>query len=183
MDRAVEALRLGEIPCRTQQHRGVTVMAAGVHHAVVARAMGEFVLFVDRKCIHVGAQADGAGAGAGLEPADHAGRGEAAMHLDAVGLEFTRHDVRGAGLLEAELGVGVDVAADFGQIVMIGRDARDDGHGLLLVFAPDKIPRETKIQPAARPRKPVAERGKAGFSAASRNFRPFGPPAYAALAM
>ena len=44
--------------------------------------------------------------------ADHAGPADAAMHLDAERFELLRHDVGGAMLGKAELGVGVEVLAD-----------------------------------------------------------------------
>ena len=58
--RAVEAARLGEVFCRAEQHRGVAVMAAGVHLARRLRRPGLAALLVDRQRIHVGAQPDDA---------------------------------------------------------------------------------------------------------------------------
>ena len=48
--------------------------------------------------------------------ADDAGRGQAAMHLAAVFGELGRDQFGGALLLEADLRMGVDVAADPGQL-------------------------------------------------------------------
>ncbi len=80
MDGAGEIAGLGEIARRAQQHRGMAVMAAGMHLAGDRRDMGEDVLLVDMERVHVGAQRDRTGAGvAPLEGADHAGAGEAAQ--------------------------------------------------------------------------------------------------------
>ncbi len=101
---------------RTQQHRGMAVMTAGMHLSRMARAVLEGIEFVERQRVHVGAQADGATAAAGLQAADHAGAGQAAMHRQAERLEFFRHDIGGAPFAEGEFRMGMDVAAD-------GRDA------------------------------------------------------------
>ena len=82
IDRAVEGARLGQIARGAQQHRGVPVMAAGVHPARIAAAMVDLVGFLHRQRVHVGAQADRLLAVAGTQHADHAGAADAAMHLD-----------------------------------------------------------------------------------------------------
>ena len=87
-------------------------MAAGVHAAFIARLVLEAVHLVHRQAIHVRAQRDAAAA-AGLlaaDDADHAGLGDAAMHLDAPGGQLVGDQARGAVLFEGELGVRVDVA-------------------------------------------------------------------------
>ena len=55
---AVEIARRGEVPGGAQQHRGVAVVAAGMHAALVRRAVIEGVRFLHRQRVHVGAQAD-----------------------------------------------------------------------------------------------------------------------------
>ena len=55
---AGEIARLGEVARRAQQHRGVAVMAAGVHLARHGRLVGQVVRLLDRQRIHVGAQPD-----------------------------------------------------------------------------------------------------------------------------
>ena len=62
MHRAGEIARLGEVLRGAEQHRGVAVMAAGMHPAVVLRGVREAVLLLDRQRIHVGAQRDRAAA-------------------------------------------------------------------------------------------------------------------------
>ena len=49
---------LGEIARRTEQHRGVAVMAAGVHLARRLGGVGQIGRFLDRQRVHVGAQPD-----------------------------------------------------------------------------------------------------------------------------
>ena len=58
----IEISRFGQIARGPQQHRRVTVVAAGMHGSIVCRAMPEVVQLVDRQGIHVGAQAYRAGA-------------------------------------------------------------------------------------------------------------------------
>jgi hypothetical protein len=128
-DRAVELPRLGEVARGAEQHRGVPVVAAGVHAPVVARAMVEAVGLEDGQRIHVGAQPDRAVRVADAQHADHAGLADPAMHLDAELGELRRDQVGRALLLEAELGMGVDVAPPGGQLVVELLDARDHGHG------------------------------------------------------
>ena len=100
----------GQMARRGQQHRGVAVVAAGVHHAGVAAGIGQAGGLVDRQGVHVGAQAEPALAVAAHQPADDAGAAEAALHLVAPGLQLLGHQGRGAVLVEGELGVVVDVA-------------------------------------------------------------------------
>jgi hypothetical protein len=50
------------------------------------------------------------------------------MHLAAIFLELLPNDFRCALLLEAELGMGMDVAADLGQLVEIVQHLGDDRH-------------------------------------------------------
>ena len=93
---------LGEIARGAQQHRGMAVMAAGVHLARRLGGVGQIGLLLDRQRIHVGAQPDHldvalAGRLAALDDADHAGAAEAGR--DLVAAEFpqpVRHECRGA---------------------------------------------------------------------------------------
>mgnify|MGYP003326132312 CR=1 FL=1 len=104
-----------------EQHRGVPVVAAGVHLVLVHRGVREVVLLLQVQRVHVGAQADRLLAGpAALQRADHARGGEAAMDLDAPALQPGGDDLGGAPLLEGGLGMAMDVAADRGQVGLIG---------------------------------------------------------------
>src|SRR5262249_5602692 len=133
---ALEVAGLRQVFGGAQQHGGVAVMAAGMHLAVVGGAGGEAVALLDRQRGPVGAQAAAAGgvaAGGGGGEAGGgatAGFGQAAMHLAAELGELGSDDVRRAALLEAELGMGVDVAADARELGLQLGEAGDDGHGI-----------------------------------------------------
>ena len=126
---AVEALALGQVLGRAQQHGGVAVVAAGVHAAVVLGLVAEAVHFVDGQGVHVGAHADGARAAAAGQFADHPRLGKAAVHLNAPGFEFCGDDARRAQFLERGLGVGVDVAPDGADFGLLLEDLFGDFHG------------------------------------------------------
>jgi hypothetical protein len=69
---------------RAQEHRRMAIVPAGVHAALVARAVLEAVRLVDRQAIHVGAQRHAFAAV--FFPADyanHAGLCKAGMRLDS----------------------------------------------------------------------------------------------------
>ena len=134
VDRAVEVAPRGERLGRAEQHGGVAVVAAGVHAAVHGRFVRELVALGDRQRVHVGAQADRAQAAAAAHHADHAGAADAAVGLDAERLKVARDQLGGAVLLEGELGVGVDVAADRGQLALQGADAFDEAHGCTVLL-------------------------------------------------
>ena len=69
------------------------------------------------------------GAGAVLDDADHAGLAQAAVDRDAPFGELGRHHVGGAHFLEAQFGMGVDVAPDGGDGGGLGDDGVEDFHG------------------------------------------------------
>jgi hypothetical protein len=123
----LEVARLRQVPGRGQQHGGVAVVAAGVHAAVVLRAVREVVLLLQRQRVQVGAQADGALAVAAAQHADDAGAGDAGVHLEAPFAQLVGHDLRGAVLLEAEFRVGMDVAAQRDEAGDV-REGVDDVH-------------------------------------------------------
>ena len=109
-DGAVEAAFLGEELRRAEQHGGVAVMAAGVHRAGILRAVVLRALFGDAQGIHVGPQRDGPVAAAAFERADDAGAAHAFGDLVEAELpQLGGDEGAGARLLEAELGMGVQV--------------------------------------------------------------------------
>ena len=114
--RAVEIPRLGEVAGCAEQDRGVAVVAAGVHLALRAAGIGNPGRLYDRQRVHVGPDADRALAVAIAQHADDARAADAAMHLDAIALEFTRDDFGGAVGFEPEFGMGVQVASDRRQV-------------------------------------------------------------------
>jgi hypothetical protein len=92
------------------QDRHVTVVTAGVHHA---RDLGTILVLgelIDRQRVHVRAERDGAAGPAAAQDTAQA-RAAARAHRHAARLEELAHHARRAVLLEAELGVPVEVAA------------------------------------------------------------------------
>ena len=123
---------------RAQQHGGVAVMAAGMHLVGIHRGVVEIVLLLQVQRVHVGAQADRLLARPlALQGADDAGLGQPAMDLDAPGRKPVGHDLGGALLLEGGLRMAMDVAADGGEIGLVGGEeiGRETGHGLPSVGA------------------------------------------------
>jgi hypothetical protein len=129
MHAAVEVARLGQVARRAEQHGGVPVVAAGVHLPRARGTVRERVAFRDRQRVHVGAQPERALARACAQRADHAGPAQAAMHLAAECGELRGDQVRGAGFLEAEFGMRVDVAPPSGEFGVHAGDTVNDGHG------------------------------------------------------
>ena len=133
---AGEIAGLGEIARRAEQHRGVAVMAAGVHLAGRLGGVRQVGLLLDRQRIHVGAQPDHldvalAGRLAALDDADDAGPAEAGR--DLVAAEFPqpfRHECCGAVHFVQQFGIFMDIAAPGLDIGLQIGDAVDDGHGI-----------------------------------------------------
>jgi hypothetical protein len=130
VDRALEAARLGEVLRGGEQHRGVPVMAAGMHPAGAAGGMGEAVLLLHGQGVHVGAQPDArrvvAPEIARPQHADDARAAHAPMHLDPPGFKPLGDQRRGAVLLQPELGMGVDVAADRRELGQVAPQRVED---------------------------------------------------------
>ena len=130
---AGEIARLGQIARRAQQHRGMPIMAAGVHLARHGRAVGHLVRFLDRQRIHVGAQPDHlAGrvrAFAAVNDAHHPGASDSGHHLVAAeALELLGHRSCCAMDVVKQLGMGVKVAPPGGDIAVQVGDTIDDRH-------------------------------------------------------
>ena len=131
---AGEIAGLGEIACRAEQHRGVTVMAAGMHLARRLGGVGQIGLFLDRQRIHVGAQADHLDVAialrlAALDDADHPGAAKTGG--DFVAAEFTepvRHECCSAMHVVEQLRVLMDITAPGLNIGLKVGDTIDDGH-------------------------------------------------------
>ena len=129
---AVEIAGLGEVACRAQKHRGVAVMAAGVHLAWHRRLVRQVVGLLDRQRVHVGAQRDRL-AGRALAPTDdpdHAGAADPRYHLVAAEFrEPRRHRGRSPVHLIEQLRMGVQIAPPGGDVGMQVGDTVDDRHG------------------------------------------------------
>ena len=119
VERAGEAAAVREMVRRGEQHRRVAVVAAGVHHALVAAGVGKAGLFVDRQRVHVGAQAELALAVAAPKASDDARAAESAFDLVAPFAELGRHQFRGAVLVESQFGVVVDVTTQADEFIRL----------------------------------------------------------------
>ena len=133
---AVEIARLGEVLGGAEQHRGVAVVAAGVHLAGHRRLVRQAGRLLDRQRIHVGAQPDHLARSAALaaaDDADDAGAADAGHHLVAAEtLELFRHRRRRAVHVVLQFRMRMHVAAPGGDLVVQVGDAIDDRHGLVL---------------------------------------------------
>jgi hypothetical protein len=72
-----------------------------------------------RQGVHVGAQSDRGLAIAVAQDADHAGLADPAMDLDTPFLQLAGDDVGGAEFLQAQFGMGVDIAANRCEFVLV----------------------------------------------------------------
>ena len=133
---AVEVSGFGEVLGGPEQHRGVAVVAAGVHLAWILRLVGQARRLLDRQRIHVRAQPDGAGGTLPLPAADdtdHAGAADAGHHLVAAeALELVGHHARSTMDVEHQFGMGVNILPPRLNLVVEVGDAVDDRHGALL---------------------------------------------------
>src|SRR5215472_16873113 len=131
MHRAVEIAGFGKVPSRTEQHRRMPVMAAGMHAPVISRAVGEVGRLLDRQAVHIGSEPNRAQRITGAQPANDTGLADAAKYLAAEPGELLGDEVGGALLFEPEFGMGMNVMPPFLQFVMEFRDAFDDLHAPL----------------------------------------------------
>ena len=112
-DGTAKIARLGKVFGRSQQHRGVPVMAAGMHLARRFRGPGLAGHLVDRQRIHVGAQADhGTIAAIALDDADDAGPADPGLHhITAEFIELRGHEGRRAMHIEQQFGILMQMTA------------------------------------------------------------------------
>jgi hypothetical protein len=132
MDGAAKPARLREIAGGTEQHRGMTVMTAGVHRSGVGRPMGEVVGFANGQGVHVGAQRD-RGSVAGDEGADDAGPGQSPMDRDAEFGKMLGDERRRQTLLERQFGIGMQMPPPGGHLLVLFGDPFDDRQGSALL--------------------------------------------------
>ena len=134
MHGAAEIAMLRKIAGGAEQHRGVPVMAAGMHLAGILRGMGEAVLLMDVQGVHIGAKPDGAlSRPLADDRTDNARAADALADLDAPFAQLRGDDRGGAHLLEAGLRMRMDVAADLRELRPIGLHLGDQvlvGHGV-----------------------------------------------------
>jgi hypothetical protein len=128
---------------RLHQHRGVRVVAAGMHAAGNLAGEIEPGLLRHRQCVHVAAQEDRAAAlrarfGAGQRYDEARGR-LAARNLDIQTLQAVEHRLRRQRQIEPELGLRVNAPAQRdrrGQkLFRLVEKCRQLGHAILRVTA------------------------------------------------
>jgi len=96
----------------------VGIVAAGVHHPLVAGSISDAGLFPDRQSVHVGTKSNGLPGGLSTAQTDDAGTPDSVLNLHPEALQVFGDPGSGTLLLKAELGVPVKVAADFLQPVI-----------------------------------------------------------------
>ncbi len=134
MNRAAELAVLSEMPCRAEQHRRVSVVAAGVHHAFRLRAMRELIRFVQRQRVHVCAQAD-ARAGAVCERPDDSSSRQPFVHLQTKRAQPVGDECRCAVLVKRQLRMRVQIPAPSDELVTTGFDLRNGSQACALAAA------------------------------------------------
>ncbi|MCY1302497.1 hypothetical protein D9M70_521550 [compost metagenome] len=90
--------------------------------------VAELIHLLHGQRVHVGAQPDGAQRTAIADDAYQAGLAESAMHGDAPAFEQLAHQLRRAVLLERQLRMGMDVAADGADGRRVFNDVFDQIH-------------------------------------------------------
>ena len=131
----LEAAGLGEITRRAEKHRGMPIVPARVHPPIVPRLVFDPRRLLDRQRVHVRPEPHRTGRVADPERSDHPGAPDTPVDLEPELLEPLRHQVGGPVLLEAKLGMGVDVAPPCGHLVVKLADSVDYGHGQVSSFA------------------------------------------------
>ena len=114
-----------------QQHGGVAVMAAGMHPAEILRAVLEIVGFVHRQAVHVGAQSNRLQRIALAQSSHQAGLAQPARHFEAPLRKLGGDDVGGPVFLVGQLGMGVDVTTDGGNLALDFKRTRQNRHLVL----------------------------------------------------
>ncbi len=101
-------------------------MAAAVHAPADGGLVREAVVLGHGQGVHVGAQPDGFLAAAGAQHAHHAGFPQPGVDFQPPLPQAFGHQRGGARFLEGEFGMGVDIAAQRGQLAV---HAFDFGYG------------------------------------------------------
>ena len=110
MDRPGKIPRLREMLCGAEQHRGVAIVAAGMHPPALLRSMGKCVLLVDVQPIHISTQRDRAPAlHRSPQGADDARARNSAFDGDTERFQAFGDERSRFMLLERGLWVGVDL--------------------------------------------------------------------------
>ena len=134
MHRSVEAPGLGEVARGGEQHRGMAVVAAGMHLPGVRRAMLEVIGLVYGQRVHVSPQPDLPRSTSGAQHPDHARASDPGVHFAAKLSELLRDDAGRAAFLEPKLRMRVDVAAPARQLILGDCDRFEQVHGYPVSF-------------------------------------------------
>jgi hypothetical protein len=120
----------GHVARRTEQHRRVPIVTAGMHSPLASRTMGKVVLFLQGKGIHVGPKANGTAAVTFAQDADNAGCRETAIHFQPAFDQFARHHFGSSELVESKFGMRVKVVPNGREISQKGNFQSFHGPGL-----------------------------------------------------
>lgn len=126
---AAEATRLGQVFRGPEQHRGMAVMAAGMHDARHGRSMGNPGFLSDRQSVHIGTQPNRRPLALPLNDRNDAARCDTFM--DFVNPEVPQavgDESRSLVTVKAKFGMGMQMAAPFGHLRREIGDAVKDGH-------------------------------------------------------
>ena len=111
LDLALELILLLEQDVsRAEQHGHVVIVAAGVHDALVLRSEVKAGAFLYRQSIDIRTQHDGAAGLTGVESCDQTGIVGEGLDLHTHLLKLCDESLGGLPLLEAELGMRVEVS-------------------------------------------------------------------------
>ena len=113
---AVEIILRRQMAGRTQQHAGMAIMPAGMHHAIIGGCPFGSACLGYRQRIHIGAKRDAARTVATLQYADNAGVSNAAMHFQPEGFQQICHTRRRAFLGKAQFRMAVKIPPPFGHL-------------------------------------------------------------------
>ena len=112
---------------RSQQHGGVSVVAAGMHQTRMATGMGQAGGFLNGQRVHVSPQAQLAQTIAAFKLSHHTRATQAACNFIAPLLQALCHQVAGAKLLESNFGVLVNVTTQRGEGTRASLQGRQGG--------------------------------------------------------
>ena len=132
MHGAVEIPGLRQIARGAEQHGGVAIMPARMHHVRRLRPVLELVRLRHGQRVHIGADADRPGRVAVAQRPHQARARNPARDRDPPGLEPLGHEVAGPVLIEGQFRMAVDVMTPFGHVRGEFSDTIMDGHGKLL---------------------------------------------------
>ena len=111
LDLALELILLLEQDmCRAEQHGHVVIVAAGMHDALVLGSEVKPSTLLDGQSVYIGAQHDGSAGLAGVKSGDQTGIVGEGLDLHTHLLKLCDESLGGLPLLEAELGMRVEVS-------------------------------------------------------------------------